>query len=265
MKKKIIIILTIISLFLAIVFNQFIKSFIFMYFYSYYHEQNSIMNRRDFEIFIPGGIATNKKDWYPMVMTFNDDNFAIEQGEDIKLSIIYNFGAFEGERSSFYHEKSDYFSSFYGAYIIETNNNEPYGYDNGRIITDDISKLSKYDISTLVLNSIGCPYDDIEFEINNIEENIEYLNYNDWIKIDAKVNSRSPMHKYYRKYSAYIQYGKPPRDYLGEDYKKINLVGRMYCRYFEEYKSTILLYIIAPEEEIINDTDIELLSKTKIK
>jgi hypothetical protein len=75
----------------------------------------------------------------------------------------------------------------------------------------------------------------------------------------------SSIHQYNRDYISYIQYGKPPKDYKGDNFPETILAGRIYSRYFPEYNVSILLYIITPNFEIIEETDTEILSKTKIR
>ncbi|MFZ7133880.1 MAG: hypothetical protein ACOWWR_16150 [Eubacteriales bacterium] len=266
MKKKISLIFLILVSFLTILYYPLIKSMFIMYFYSMMEENHSIMEKRDFKISIPGGFSTPEKDWYPFVMIFNDDQFSKMVDKDIKLTILYNFGTFNGKHSSFYQKDSDYYSAFYGAYVIENSNlKEIYGITDGNINEEEIKSLAKYDLSTLVLDSMGCPYKDIDFHIIQIHKDVQYLSYTDWIRVDTVVQSRSPLHEYKKDYSAYIQYGKPPAHFEGEDFEKINLLGRMYCRYFEEIQCTVLLYIIAPEGKIVDDTDKEILSKIDIE
>lgn len=265
MKKKIIFVLSIILFIIIFINYSFLKSTLVMYFYSKSHENNSIMKANNFTVHIPGGFNTPERDWYPFVMVFNDNGFSKKIHDNIQLTILYNFGAFENGKSNFYNEDSQYYSAFYGAYLVKYNDsNKIYGIKNGDINEQQLEQISKYDISTLVLKSIGCPYDDVHFILDNEEKNVFYIDSKGWIKADAHIISRSPLHRYKRNYQAYIQYGKPPHDYTGEEFEKIDLYGRMYCKYFQEYGCTILLYIIGPDKDMINNTDTEILSKTKI-
>ncbi|MFZ7120675.1 MAG: hypothetical protein ACOWWH_06970 [Eubacteriaceae bacterium] len=265
MKKSIILFVIIILLILFIVNFSYIESILFMKVYSDYNDMTSIMNKNNFCIHMSGGICTKEKDWFPFVMTFNDYDISKKINEDIDISIMYNFGAFENGRSNFYNEKSDYFSSFYGAYIIQSKNrSQTFGFQGNDIDTDAIMKITKYDLQELVLKSLGCQNVNVSFIIDNVYKNIAYLSINNWIRIDSTIISVSPLHKFKRNHLAYIQYGKPPLHYFGKDFDKEKLVGRMYCKYFNEYKCTILLYIIAPNTSIIEKTDLDILSKTVI-
>lgn len=266
MKKSIILFVIIILLMLFVVNFSYIVSIFFMRVYTDYNDMTSIMYKNSFYIDMLGGLNTREKDWFPFVMTFNDHNISKNINEDIDISILYNFGAFENGRSNFYNKNSDYFSSFYGAYIIQCKNrSQIFGFQGDNIDTDAIMKITKYDLQELVLESLGCQNVDVSFKIDNIYKNIAYLSSNNWIRIDSTIISVSPLHKFKKNRLAYIQYGKPPLHYLGEDFVREELVGRVYCKYFNEYKCTILLYIIAPSISVIEKTDLNILSKTVIK
>jgi hypothetical protein len=38
----------------------------------------------------------------------------------------------------------------------------------------------------------------------------------------------------------------------------------MYARYFEEYESTVVIYVMGADQDIIDECDDEILSSTKI-
>lgn len=237
-----------------------------MYFYSLYNEQNSIMEQKDFTIDIPGGITTEEKDWYPLVLTFNDTSISSAIDEDIDLSILYNFGAFENGRSLLYDPHSDYYGAFYGAYIIESKDKDKaYGFSNGELIEEEIIKIASHDMEGLVLKGMGCDNAKVTFEPLGPPRKTSYISYDNWTVVDSIIQSKSPLHKFKKNHLSYIQYGKPPKDYQGEDFSDIKLSGRIYCRYFEEFDVTILLYIMAPNFEVVERTDQEILGRTVIK
>lgn len=245
---------------------SYLKSLSVMYFYNIYNDRLSIMERKNFEVTIPGGLSTKEKDWYPFVMTYQDESIASSIEENIDLTILYNFGAFENGRSLFYKTESDYFSSFYGAYIIESKDKDrKYGFANDEIDVGEITKVATHDMEVLVLESIGCTDAEVSFQGIAAPKLTNYLNYEDWVVMDSTILARSPLHTVENNYMAYIQYGKPPKSYTGENFPRRNLAGRIYCRYFPEYNVTILLYIIAPNIDVLNKTDKQILSKTKIK
>ncbi len=233
--------------------------------YSSYHDCHSLMRKNNFKVEIPGGTRTPQRDWYPFVMTFNDESFKSRVGEEINLSILYNFGAFENGRSTIYDKDSDYYNSFYGAYIIEGDQEgRAYGFNGDEVDMEEISDVASHDFQVLVLESMGCINPQVSFQNRGKPKKLDYISYENWTLIDCNVYANSSIHQYYKDYIAYIQYGKPPKDYKGDNFPQTILAGRIYCRYFPEYQSTILLYIIAPDFETIETTDKEILLKTKI-
>lgn len=268
MKKKIIstIVVFLTLIIILLLFPQ-TRSYSIMYFYSIYHEHNSLMKEHDLIIDIPGGLTSKEKDWYPFVMTFNDENISSSLNEDIELTVLYNFAAFEDGRSMFYKEDSDYYFSFYGAYVIESKDKEKkYGFNDNEVNIDEITKLAAHDIEALVLKSIGCRNPEVIFEPKTAHKKVDYLSYDGWIMADSIVYSQGPIHKSDdNNRRGYIQYGKPPKDYQGEDFPPVELVGRIYGRYFDEFDLTILMYIIAPNFDIVDQTDRDILSKTVIE
>ena len=233
--------------------------------YSSYHDYHSLMRKNNVIVEIPGGTSTPQKDWYPFVMTFNDKSFKSKVGEEIDLSILYNFGAFKNGHSPLYDENSHYYNSFYGAYIIECKEKQKvYGFNNKEVNIEEISAVASHDIEALVLDSMGCINPHVCFQNRGKPKILDYISYNNWAVIDCNIYMNSSIHQYNRDCISYIQYGKPPKDYKGDNFPEATLAGRIYCRYFPEYNVSILLYIIAPDFEIIEETDREILSRTKI-
>jgi len=241
--------------------------------YSYIHKLQSIIRKNKIEFYIPGGRITKGKDWYPFVVTFNDDEgFSKYTNMDLSLTVLYNFGHFESIKgsSSYYNPTSPYYSSFYGGYVIYNNETpaKSFGfYDNGEINVDELALVPKYDQTRLVLPSLGCPLDEIIFRstIDNIDKSVEYLGIDGWTMVNTTIITNSPIHKAKESQRGYLQYGNPQEDYYdGEDFPPITLKGRVYVRYFKEYKATFALYILAPEVDTIDGCDKNILSKSRI-
>ena len=76
-----------------------VRSMAVMSVYSILHKKESLPAKEGFEIIIPGGLTTPEKDWYPFVMTFNDNaGFQSFTGnENLDLTIMYNFPAFSAK------------------------------------------------------------------------------------------------------------------------------------------------------------------------
>jgi hypothetical protein len=139
--------------------------------------------------------------------------------------------------------------------------------ENGEINAEELSKIPEYDQKYLVLSSLGCPAEQRVFheDILSIDYDVSYIGFNDWVQIDSEIKTNSPIHEYTRFQQGYLQYGRP-MGRLGrkEDFPVIPLKGRVYARYFEEYQAAIVLYIMAPSWETINECDQGILSKTSI-
>ncbi|WP_425448636.1 hypothetical protein [Dethiothermospora halolimnae] len=276
MKKKLIIIPSIFIFILIFFFSPLypmVKSYGIMYPYSFKHKTDSILYKKDIDLNIKGGLYTEKKDWYPFVMTYTaSDDFSKYTGRDFDLTVLYNFGHFKlkDEASSFYDPTSPYFSSFYGGYVIQNkkNPNDKFGFlENGDLDINDISNLTEFDQNYLVLSSIGCPKEERIFEIDavNIIEDVDYMKLSGWTKVNANIKTNSPMHKFRDDQRGYIQYGKPiSRFYDGKDFPVIDLKGRIYAKYIDEYKITVVMFIVSPSLDTINECDDEILSHSTI-
>lgn len=275
MRKKLFTLILILLLGFFIIANTSLwfplKSYFVMFFYSKIQHNESLLNKYDINLDIPGGLSTKDKDWYPFVMVFNDDSgFSRYSSKDLSLTILYNFGHFklkEGS-SSYYDPNSKYYSSFYGGYLVKTNgvSESSFGFNNdGTINLDEISLVPKYDQEELVLSSIGCPKEKMKFDvsIDDVKYKVNYINHENWVKIDSTIITNSPIHKLTKNHMAYIQYGKPiERYYKDEDFSTITLKGRTYAKYFKDYDMSVFLYVLTPDAKTIEECDRYILSKT---
>ncbi len=249
-----------------------IRSYVVMYPYSYLHQRDSVLVKNKISFHIPGGNSTSKADWYPFVISFNSsEGLSAHLGEPVEFTILYNFGHFnlrEGT-SSYYDLNSPYYSSFYGGYIIKPVEEErKIGFhDNNTINVEELAKVTEYDQKYLVLSSMGCPAEQRVFaeEIVTMDYQVEYAGYDNWVRVDSTIETNSPVHEYQGFQMGYLQYGQPiGRFHYKEDFPVINLNGRVYVRYFEEFHATIVLYIMAPSWDTIDEVDSEILSKSEI-
>ncbi len=267
----VIVMLSLSVLFLKVPLYYQARSYILMYAFSKYEQANSLLKEQNIKIDIPGGNSTEKKDWYPFVMLFNDDRgFSQYMGKDLSLTVLYNFGAFNWNTSSsfYFQEDSPYFNSFYGGYLVKANTeNQIFGFeDDGQVNLEEVFTVPEYDYKYLVLQSFGCPEEKLTMEIlsHEITKNVSYAGYDNWTQIDSFLLVNSPVHKYKGDRRAYIQYGNPLKQGDKEDFPLITTQGRIYVRYFEEFKNTVFLYIISPNRLTIDECDHEILSKTVI-
>lgn len=247
------------------------RSYAVMYVYSKYEAKNSLLQKQNISLTIPGGSSTEQKDWYPFVMIFNDDQgFSRYMGRELALTILYNFGAFNGNRSSsdFFLEESPYYNSFYGGYIVRNESGDKkYGFtEGGELEISEVLAVPEYDFKYLVLESLGCPKDKLTMEIRSFDtsKDVKYAGYNGWSQIDALLLTNSPDHNYKGERRAYIQYGNPHKKEGREEFKVMTSHGRIYVRYFEEFASTVFLYIISPNILTLEKCDEDILSKSII-
>lgn len=249
-----------------------IRSYAVMLPYSYLHHRNSTLKKNNIRFHIPGGIKTKKRDWYPFIITFNDDEgLSRYLGDQVEFTILYSFGHFPlwKGNSTYYDPNSPFYSSFYGGYVVKPKDTtRKFGFlSNGEIDLEEISKVPEFDQKYLALASIGCSRDKSIFseDVCSVDYNIDYIGYEDWIRIDSTIETSSPMHNVNEFQRGYIQYGKPKDKFQSnEDFPVIDLKGRVYVRYFEEFQATMVLYIMAPSWEIIQDCDRDILSKSSI-
>ncbi len=266
--KKIIIVTAVIVVMIVIaLFYYPLRSYLIMSIYSTYNNTTSVMKQQGFDIHIPGGAFTSQKDWYPFVNIFDtSQGFSNYIDEDVSLSVLYNFGAFEGKSSSLYDENSKYFGAFYGAYVVKNNisKKEPYGFKDNKLDINQIINAAKYDYKYLVIRDFGCLEPIFDVISYDIQENISYIGYNDWVKIDAEMITNSTAHTYKKHLTPYLQYGVPKKTNK-EDFYEIILKGRMYARYFEKHDTTIVIYVMGTSSQMIDECDNEILAHITIK
>lgn len=251
-----------------------LKSYCVMYLYNIKEHRESALYRRSIEFYVPSGMETKEKDWYPIMLTFNGDQSFLEYvGEAVELTILYSFGHFDFLKGSsqIFNPSSPYYSSFYGGYAIFYKDDPGRGWgidSDGNIDIDKLSIVPKFDMEQLVLPSVGCPRDRYQFDshIIDVQYDVPYIGYQGWVRIDAMIDTTGLSHLYEgQKHMGYIQYGKPHPDYYtGVDYPATRLYGRTYARYFEELGGTFMLYCMTTDKSTLEKVDANLLSKSTI-
>ena len=259
--------------------SRYVLSLGVMSVYSGIHERNSIMAERGIELEIPGGGATSEKDWYPFVVTFNPgSSFGRAAGDSsLRLTILYNFGAFDLARgcSSLYDRESEYYNSFYGAYLVtHTDGNSmdadgkatPFGFDaEGHIVPEQTAIVPKFDFQQLVLGDFGIKtYEQVfEWTADKVTENVQYLGYEGWSCVDAAllVNGAAHIKDGFRQ--SYLQYGSPGYEVNEEnEFAPVAMRGRVYGKYFEECDTSVFFYILTPNQSTLERCDQNILSKS---
>lgn len=224
----------------------------------------------DFDI--PSGSHTNSKDWLPIMIWYHDKGrFSQLRGKNLDMTVLYCFGAFDSIRgtSFYYDDKSPYYGAFYGGYAIKniTNPKEAFGFnEDGSIKQEELESVAKYDQMNLVLPALGCINERVfKTQIISIEDDIDYIDYKDWTRIDTAIYTNGPSHRYSKFNIGYLQYGNPLNPSKSkEDFNPQWFQARMYAKYFKEIGMTICLYVMCKDKNQIEICDENLLRNAKI-
>lgn len=236
-------------------------SFGVMKVYSGMEAADSFAKEKEITIDMPSGDG-----WYPFVMTFNGDSgFGEFIGErDRRLTILYNFPEFDLKRgcSRIFDEESPYYSSFYGAYCVSGR----YGFDeNGALKEKEASKVAEYDWTRLVLRDLGLPLSQQTFEWkpSDIKTVEKLAGYEDWVCVDAEMTVNGLLHEKQEFLRNYIQYGSPAYE-ADEDFEVVDMKGRIYGKYFEDWDCSIYFYIITGDDDVMEQCDKEIIRESSI-
>ncbi|MCI8609079.1 MAG: hypothetical protein HFE73_05500 [Firmicutes bacterium] len=244
--------------------------------YSGLHVRESIMAEKGIELSIPGGGVTEEDDWYPFVMTFNDDaGFQRFTGQsDLKLTILYNFPAFDMRKgcSRLFDSGSPYYNGFYGAYLVcreeGSRETKPYGFlSDGSIDLKATAQVPQFDFQNLVLRDFGIQREQLVFDwkIGRVKENAEYGGISGWTQVDAVLTVNGVFHQRTRFCRSYLQYGSPADSWQGEEFAPIDMVGRVYGRYFEEWDTSVFFYVLAADMAVLESCDEKILSQSVLR
>ncbi len=256
-----------------VLFYPPIRSIVIMLPYSGMHYRESFLHKNRIVFDIPGGLHTRQQDWYPFVIAFTDDHgFSWYIEEEASFTVLYNFGHFSYTkgRSVYYDTKSPFYNSFFGGYAVKLQDSRLFGFFvDGSIHLEELSKVPRFDQMHLVLPSLGCPPPLRVFEDHavSIVEHVPYMGLEDWVRIDSDIITNSPLHTPSRAQMGYLQFGRPPRDrgMETEDFPIVEMKGRAYVRYFEEYGATFVLYVMAPSWAMVDACDRDFLSQSVIR
>ncbi|MDY5577081.1 MAG: hypothetical protein SPF70_06330 [Lachnospiraceae bacterium] len=248
----------------------YVRSIAVMSVYSASMKKESLLKEKGFSVNIPGGAGTKEADWYPFVMTFVDnEGFQTYTGnENLSLTILYNFPSFDLLHgcSRIYDRESEYYNSFYGAYLV-SEKGEPYGfYSDGTINQKEILEIPKFDFYELVLEDFGLKERDFVFECDVTEEesDVPYAGLDGWSRVDADILVSGIAHNKRRGETSYLQYGKPANK-VNREFETTRMKGRIYGRYFPEWDVSIFFYIIAGSENVLEQCDKEIVSESRIE
>ncbi len=244
------------------------RSLAVMSVYSRMNERDSLMRERGLRIRMPGGFSTLKKDWYPFVMTFEAGRYfgrSIGQS-DVRLTILYNFGAFGlSPRSSLYNTASPYYNSFYGAYLVSQDEGL-YGFDaDGALLPEAMAAVPRYDFFQLVLGDFGLRSADRVFDwaITAQEEGVSLAGFDGWTRLTATLRVNGSAHAREGFVQSYLQYGAPQKR-CSASFEPVDLTAVLYVRPFPEEGVSVFLYALCADGDALAETDTLFLQKTKI-
>ncbi len=239
----------------------YVRSLGVMSIYSRICEKDSIMEKENIRLFIPYG-----EGWYPFTMCYcADDSFAGYIGKDeAKLSILYNFPAFTKKGcSALYDETSPYYSSFYGAYLVQLPEREPYGFGkDGGLEPDTVAKVAAFDFFWLVLGDFGIKPEDkiFSYELQSLESAKSFLGYEGWTRVQAAMKVNGVNHKKDGFVQSYLQYGSP-RYPCQRPFAPVEMNCTLIGRYFEEWNTSVFFYVMSPSAEVCRECEDEILSR----
>ena len=233
--------------------------------YSRSEAAESLMAEKGVQIEIPSA-----KGWYPFAMTFNAGRgFAAFSGEsDVNLSVIYNFPQFDLRRgcSRLYDPQSDYYTSFYGAYCVEGD----FGFaEDGSLDEDEAALVPEYDLTRLVLRDLGMSPAQEIFEWQSARlpadeaKTYSLAGFDGWQRVDAVVRTNGAAHEDEGFLRNYVQYGRPGYE-AEEDFAPVTLRGRVYGRYFAEKDCGVFFYVLAADEDVIEDWENAVMAESSV-
>ena len=199
--------------------------------------------------------------WFPHMLVYQDKGGYNNQFKtSVDLTIYYTFGAFDTLTTSrFYDEKSPYYSAFYGGYVVEHAGEDLI--ERQRMI----ETIPSYDYQYLILRDLGCPDALLTFKpkVMEMAEGIDISGYSDWTRYDIEITTRGSAHERQGFIRHDLQFGTPPPP-IGKAFPEVRLYGRLYARYAPAEDTLLILYVIAPSEQLVLDTDRESLLKTVV-
>lgn len=242
--------------------------------YSRQNEKESLIARKNIRLHIPGGFSTAHSDWYPFVMNFDaGTDFGRSIGrDDVSLTILYNFPAFDSFKgcSRLYDVSSPYYSSFYGAYLIEAPSSQPFGFqpdENGELFPNasEAALVPEYDFFELVLSEFGLTSENAVFDwqITDIKKEPSYAGENNFYRMDALLTVNGCAHNDTGFTASYLQYGRPFGK-ADEPLAPVTLYGRLYGKYLTEKNTSVFFYIVAADKKVLEECDQKILSHSTL-
>lgn len=232
------------------------KAYTLMSLVSFYEEMGS---RQEVSLKIP--TQSRDTDWFPKMIVFNDKGgFNQLSGLDVDLTIYYSFGNFETKDfSSIFDPSSPYYSGFYGGYLVKGIN------EDISLNPDLLAMIPSYDYENLILRDLGCPQSQRYFDYKVLSQDLKsYINEENWQCYDLLIETSGVYHTPVQDRLHYIQFGRPVPSENVDSFTPVTLYGRVYAKYFEALDTEVILYILSSDLDLLEKTDIQVLSKSYI-
>ena len=244
----------------------YVRSLAVMSVYSPVCAKNSIMEKENFSLKIPSG-----EGWYPFVMTYTADEAFSSYAKlaDSKLTIMYNFPAFDLKRgcSRLFDERSPYYNSFYGAYVISQGNHKAYGFSpNIQGVSEPaLAELAKFDFFNLVLADFGLTKEErvFEYSLTSEDTNVTFASYSGWTCVCSDITINGVNHEKNGFVNSYLQYGAP-KFAVSSDFAPIEMKSIVYAKFFAEWDSSVFFYVMSPSEEVCEECMYTILSQSEL-
>ncbi len=244
----------------------YVRSLAVMSVYSSRCAKGSIMQEESFSLEIPSG-----EGWYPFAMTYTaDEDFSEYIGlPDTKLTILYNFPAFSLKDgcSRLYDETSPYYSSFYGAYLVQRADGEPFGFSKDIHDPDEkaVADIAEFDLFTLVLGDFGLTSDKriFGYSLTDCQKNQFFVGYDGWTRISSDITVNGVNHEKRGFCTSYIQYGAPSFP-VSSDFAPVKMKSIVYAKYIPEWNTAVFFYVMSPSDNICKICVRDILSKSTL-
>ncbi len=208
--------------------------------------------------------SAKELNWFSGMCLYNEmglteKDLGLKGSKPFDLSIYYTFGDFKNGRSLIYDVDSEYHNAFYGAYLVK-------GLGDISASHDALKAVAKFDYTQLILRGLGYSEPNIPFETvtTSTESKVTYCGFRDWTRWDATIQTLSVNHRVTSNLPHYIQFGKPNQSEQTPEFEATQIYGRMYARYFKETEVCVIYYILTPDSRLLEQTDEQLLSGTRI-
>jgi hypothetical protein len=130
-----------------------------------------------------------------------------------------------------------------------------------------------------------------QWQVTDTQENVDYAGIGGWTRVDALLTVNGVLHEKEGFHQSYLQYGAPAYrlaakgssgaeeadeeetaeegtsnhlDVAEEAFAPVDMVGRIYGRYFPEWSTSVFFYVLASDEEVLENCDRDILSKSVI-